>query len=53
MTNARRKLVAKRFREMLDEGTHRKQALMEIGQQYGVSRRSVYNYCKEFSISTK
>ncbi len=52
MTDKLRRAAAKHFRELLDQGLLRKEAILRIFNIYGVSRRSLYEYCKKFKVPT-
>ena len=53
MTEKRRREIAVAFRRKLDRNTLRKNAIEQIRLEFGVSRRSIYNYCARFGISTQ
>lgn len=53
MTEQTRRAVAMYFKKLLKSGVHRKQALQETMDEHRVSRASIYNYCKQFKISTR
>lgn len=53
MTNALRKSIARRLLYLLNKGVHRKLAIIKISEEFSVSRRSIYRYCKRFGVSTK
>lgn len=53
MTEHLRRMIAQRFRELLDAGRHRKEAFLTLRREHGVSRRSIYRYCAEFGVSTR
>jgi predicted transcriptional regulator YheO len=53
VTELLRRRIACRFRELLDSGIHRKAAFRQLRLEHGVSRRSVYRYCREFRVSTR
>lgn len=60
MTENARRAYALRFRELLDHGTPRKQALLQVRQEICAkhpglpnSRTQIYVWCKKFGVSTK
>lgn len=60
MTEARRRAAALRFRDLLDRGVLRKKALLQVKDEVKAldpelpcSRRSVYEWCKKFGVSTR
>lgn len=53
MTNRQRQKAARRFRELMDNGVHRKEAVLKVRTELGVPRTSLYRYCKRFGVSTK
>lgn len=53
MIDKKRRAAARKFRQILNQGILRKNAFVQVLQEFGVSRRSVYRYCAEFGISTR
>ena len=53
MTEKQRREIAKQYRKLLDRGILRKAAIAEICSCRGVSRRSLYRWCRDFNVSTK
>lgn len=53
MTDRQRLKAARRFRELMDQDIHRKEAVRVVRAELGVSRVSLYRYCKRFGVSTK
>mgnify|MGYP001577033439 CR=1 FL=1 len=58
MTDKRRREIARRLRFLLDQGLHRKDALLAVRMQFGtkdklLAQSSVYKYCKMMGVSTK
>lgn len=52
MTDRLRETIARRFRQMLDEGMLRKVAIESLKQNFNVGRTSIYAYCKKFGVRT-
>lgn len=52
MTDKTRKAAATHYRELLDQGLLRKEAILRIGNIYNVSKRSLYRYCQKFRVRT-
>lgn len=60
MTDRFRRWAANRFRELLDEGLHRKSALLQVRDEIKAkdaslpnSRTQIYAWCKRFKVSTR
>lgn len=53
MTEFLRRKAAERFRTLLDSGTHRKNAIKQVCDEYECDRASLYRWCKRFNVSTK
>ncbi len=60
MTEARKKSMALRYRELLDAGVPRKKALLQVRDEIRAidaelpnSRASIYAWCKKHGVSTR
>ena len=60
MTESKRQEFARRFRALLDSGTPRKQALLQVRDEIAAihpdlprSRTQIYAWCKKFGVSTR
>jgi len=52
LTDKTRLEVAKAYRQRLDAGVHRKEAIRQVMRIYAVSRVTVYRCCWRFNVST-
>lgn len=58
MTDAQRRQAARRLRSLLDGGTHRKAAFLQVIQELRTrkmpaSRSRLYAWCVRFGVSTR
>ena len=59
MTDKTRREIARRFRHLLDRKVWRKDAMLQVRDEFGVTAgwdawsRALYRYCKKFKVSTK
>lgn len=52
MIPKRRKLAAKYFRTLLDNGIHKKHAIAKTCEIYEICRATLYVYCKKYKVPT-
>ncbi len=53
MTETRRRQAAQFFRDLLDRGVHRKEAMRRTLAEFGCDRASIYRWCARFKVSTR
>jgi predicted transcriptional regulator YheO len=52
VTDKQRRDAAWKFRKLLDSGVLRKIAILKMRDMFGISRTSIYEYCKKFGVPT-
>lgn len=52
MTEKRRLEAAEKFRALLDDGVHRKEAIRQVCSLFDIGRATLYRFCKRFGIET-